>query len=90
MTVNCHLCNEPFEADPEQVDAWGNSGQPFDPTDWECEACRVAYEHVCELNAALADIHEARIAQYRIVHSDYTLPAETIARLILTPHEFLF
>ena len=64
MTVNCHLCNEPFQPDPEKVDAWGNSGRPFDPTDWECGDCHVAQENIRELNELfeLADIHLAAAA----------------------------
>lgn len=58
MTVNCHLCLQPFEPDPDLVRAWGNSGRSFDPTDWECDACHVAYQHVVELNEALADLHD--------------------------------
>ena len=39
MTVECHLCQEPFEASEERVRAWADSGRPFDPTDWECPDC---------------------------------------------------
>lgn len=52
MTVKCFMCDAEFEPTKEQLDEWGNSGRPFDPTDWECPDCLDAldkyYEGICE------------------------------------------
>jgi hypothetical protein len=41
VTINCHICNRPYEPDPDKVQAWADSGRRFEPTDWECEECDV-------------------------------------------------
>ena len=38
----CHVCGEEYLETKQRVDAWANSGQGFNPTDWECPACRAA------------------------------------------------
>ena len=40
--VNCYTCDRPFEPDPVRLKAWAESGHPFDPTDWQCQACQEA------------------------------------------------
>lgn len=37
--VECWICGEKFEPDPEKIKAWGESGEDFEPTDWECCGC---------------------------------------------------
>jgi hypothetical protein len=39
MVLDCCICGEPFTPDRVKVDAWGMSGEPFEPTDWECGEC---------------------------------------------------
>jgi hypothetical protein len=53
FAVPCCCCEELFEPDPQQVDAWGQSGRRFEPTDWVCQACEAAgdaaLERMCEV-----------------------------------------
>lgn len=37
--VPCFICGRYFQPDPGQMMAWGNSGLPWDPTEWECLDC---------------------------------------------------
>ena len=37
--IKCYKCGREFVPDRAKLDAWANSGRPFDPTDWECEYC---------------------------------------------------
>lgn len=40
--MRCYQCDTEFYPDPATLRRWAESGRPFDPTDWECEACRRA------------------------------------------------
>lgn len=37
--MECYICGKLFDPDPERVKAWGESGEDFEPTDWECPDC---------------------------------------------------
>lgn len=41
--IECYICGQEFEPDPEKLKAWAESGENFEPTDWECPDC-YAYE----------------------------------------------
>lgn len=34
--VKCYKCGGCFIPEKKALDAWGNSGRDFDPTDWDC------------------------------------------------------
>ena len=42
--VKCVMCGNEFEPKPEELKAFAESGADFDPTDWECPTCEVAYD----------------------------------------------
>jgi len=37
--IPCHLCGRGFEPDPAQYARWGNSGEAWNPSEWECPDC---------------------------------------------------
>lgn len=37
--IPCFLCGRGFEPDPAQYQQWGNSGLPWEPSEWECPDC---------------------------------------------------
>ena len=39
-TMTCHFCAADYREDDNLVLAWADSGDPFEPTDWECHDCR--------------------------------------------------
>lgn len=46
--MRCYQCGVEFEPSPAALRRWAESGRPFDPTDWECEACRRAEAEIPE------------------------------------------
>jgi len=38
-SVPCYMCGRQFQPDPVKMQEWGNSGRPYEPTDWECPVC---------------------------------------------------
>jgi hypothetical protein len=65
--VPCHMCGEYFIPDPDDMQAWGESGRSFDPTDWTCDACYEAEQAAIQRQAeelfdALAEDIEAEVA----------------------------
>lgn len=39
LSVKCWKCESMFTPKAEDLKRWAESGQPFDPTDWECPSC---------------------------------------------------
>jgi len=37
--VKCWKCSSRYQPKAEDLKRWAESGQPFDPTDWECPSC---------------------------------------------------
>lgn len=38
--MECGVCGLDYIESSKRVRAWGNSGKPYEPTDWLCQDCR--------------------------------------------------
>jgi len=49
------MCNQEYEPDQVDIDAWGRSGEDFDPMDWECDYCRDAQDRLAHEEDRFSD-----------------------------------
>ena len=46
--VKCYKCDTDFEPTKEEMKAWAESGDSFDPTDWECSKCKLTLDEIMD------------------------------------------
>ena len=46
--VKCYKCDAEFEPKVDDLKIWGESGESFDPTDWECPSCQLTPDEIMD------------------------------------------